>query len=150
MRRSRFRNLSPMLALSLLLWTWAVAAQAPSLDEARRLLREGQIDQALVVIEQRLADDDSDRHARFLKGVALAEKPDLDAAIETLRLWPATIHSYRSRITTSLSCMPPKVNTRVHETHCYKPSIRTRVTQPHMRTSATFTPRWPGSLTRAH
>jgi tetratricopeptide (TPR) repeat protein len=34
------------------------------------------------VIEQRLAEDGSDRHARFLKGVALAEKGDTDAAIK--------------------------------------------------------------------
>jgi Flp pilus assembly protein TadD len=61
---------------------WFALAQTSSLDEARRLLREGQTDQALVVIEQRLAADSSDRHSQFLKGVALAEKADIDAAIE--------------------------------------------------------------------
>jgi tetratricopeptide (TPR) repeat protein len=61
---------------------WLALAQSSSLDEARRLLREGQIDQALVVIEKRLAADSSDRHSQFLKGVALAEKANISAAIE--------------------------------------------------------------------
>ena len=81
MLRLRFRNVRIALASSLLLACTA-AAQAPPLDEARRLLREGQPDRALVVIEQRLAEDGSDRHARFLKGVVLAEKGATDAAIK--------------------------------------------------------------------
>ena len=70
------------MMLSSLLWPAALAGQAAPLDEARRLLREGQIESALAVIEQRLAADKTDRHARFLKGVALAEKSDTDSAIE--------------------------------------------------------------------
>ena len=70
------------LAVLLLVWTSLVAAQVPSLDEARRLLREGQVDRALAAIEQRLVVDGNDRHSRFLKGVALAQKSDTNSAIE--------------------------------------------------------------------
>jgi hypothetical protein len=56
-----------LVLLAGLVWTSTAVAQVPSLDEARRLLREGQVDNAPVAIEQRLAVDDEDRHARFSK-----------------------------------------------------------------------------------
>lgn len=63
----------------------ASTAQPPGIDEARRLLREGRVDDALTVIDARLAARSDDRQARFLKGVVLAEREQTEAAIEVFK-----------------------------------------------------------------
>lgn len=70
-----------VFTLLLLAGCMAAAAQSPSLDEVRRLMREDRLDEALVAIEARLAEDPGDRQTRFLKGVVLAERQDADGAI---------------------------------------------------------------------
>jgi Tfp pilus assembly protein PilF len=60
-------------------------AQPPSLEEVRRLMREGLLDDALTAVDARLAADGNDRHSRFLKGVVLAERGQSDAAIEVFK-----------------------------------------------------------------
>ncbi|MCC6611108.1 MAG: tetratricopeptide repeat protein [Burkholderiales bacterium] len=60
------------------------AAQQPQTDElgeAGRLLREGQLAEALAHVERRLAADPRDAQARFLKGVILTEQKRTDEAI---------------------------------------------------------------------
>ena len=71
-----------VLTLFLLAGCLTAAAQPPSLDDVRRLLREDRLADALAAIEVRLAVDPKDRQTRFLKGVVLAEGSDPDAAIE--------------------------------------------------------------------
>ena len=69
------------VAIVLAVLTAGATAQTGDLDEARRLLREGQHAQALSALDARLATDPDDSQARFLKGVALAESRDAEGAI---------------------------------------------------------------------
>jgi tetratricopeptide (TPR) repeat protein len=71
------------LAVLMLIVASSVGASAqPSLDEVRRLVREFRLDEALSAIDERLAANPSDRQARFLKGVVLAERKEDVKAIE--------------------------------------------------------------------
>jgi len=60
-------------------------AQQTSVDDIRKLAREGQLDAALEQIDQRLQRNPDERQMRFLKGVLLAEKKQAAKAIEVFR-----------------------------------------------------------------
>ncbi|HUQ26005.1 MAG TPA: tetratricopeptide repeat protein, partial [Burkholderiales bacterium] len=60
----------------------ALPARADDLDDASRLLKAGQRDQALERVNRVLAQKSSDPKARFLKGIILTEQGNAKDAIE--------------------------------------------------------------------
>lgn len=68
--------------LILLIATSFAAAQGGGLDDVRRMIADGQLDQALQRVDALLAQGPGERNARFLKGVVLAEMGDAAGAID--------------------------------------------------------------------
>ena len=73
------RVLATLLAVALWL---ALPARADDLDDASKLLKSGQRDQALERVNRALAQKKDDPKARFLKGIILTEQGNTKDAIE--------------------------------------------------------------------
>ena len=60
-------------------------ARADALDDAAGLLRQGQSERALALVERHLLDHPKDARGRFLRGVILAEQKKPNEAMATFR-----------------------------------------------------------------
>jgi Flp pilus assembly protein TadD len=76
----RFRPLA-LLCTGALLLCFGLAAHADEVQDAQKLYKQKQYDQALEKVESILASKPKDIQARFLKGVILIEKGKTDDAI---------------------------------------------------------------------
>ncbi len=79
--RSALRQLALSLAISVALGTSAVMAQADPYADVNRLVRAGQLNEALAKTDQYLATKPADPQMRFLKGVILTETGKTSEAI---------------------------------------------------------------------
>ncbi|MDR7148500.1 tetratricopeptide (TPR) repeat protein [Hydrogenophaga palleronii] len=79
--RSSLRRLAVSLAVSAALGSTAVMAQADPYADVNRLVRAGQLNEALAKTDQYLATKPADPQMRFLKGVILTESGKTSEAI---------------------------------------------------------------------
>ena len=77
----RLRPLALLLAAALF-WSGSAAALADDIQDANKLIRQKQYDQAMEKINGVLANQPKDIQARYLRGVILIEKGKTDDAIE--------------------------------------------------------------------
>jgi hypothetical protein len=121
------------LAVCAVVFSAAVShAQPAELQEANRLLKAGQAQQALDRTNAFLATKPKDAVARFIKGIAQSELGKTNDAIQTFPNCP-------SRITTSRYSIARKGSSKKRASRSNSRSKRIQVTPPHMKTSATFT-----------
>ncbi|MBX6392863.1 MAG: tetratricopeptide repeat protein [Burkholderiales bacterium] len=73
------------LLAALLLLTLAWGGHAAPIDDAKELVRAGEFERALRVLDAHTASNPGDVQARFFKGVLLSERGQADAAIEVFR-----------------------------------------------------------------
>jgi tetratricopeptide (TPR) repeat protein len=78
---TRFNRFSQHAALSAILLCFSIAVHADDLQEASKLIKQGQPAQALVKVDTILTRHPRDAQARFLKGVILSEQEQTDEAI---------------------------------------------------------------------
>ncbi|MDP2741966.1 MAG: tetratricopeptide repeat protein, partial [Hydrogenophaga sp.] len=79
--RSTLRQLALSIAVSAALGTSAAMAQADPYADVNRLVRAGQLNEALAKTDQYLATKPADPQMRFLKGVILTETGKSSEAI---------------------------------------------------------------------
>lgn len=78
---TRFNRFNQHAALGAIMLCFSIAAHADDLQEASKLIKQGQTAQALVKIDTILTRHPRDAQARFLKGVILSEQEQTDEAI---------------------------------------------------------------------